>query len=65
MLKYVETKNSKKLGSATGAVLQYTTELITGFFPLVNWNIYESGNVLKSFFFFFFFFVKDKLITKT
>ena len=36
MLKQVETKNSKKLGSATGAVLQYTTELITGFFPLAN-----------------------------
>ena len=36
MLKQVETKNSKKVGSSTGAVLQYTTELITGFFPLVN-----------------------------
>ena len=36
ILKQVETKNSKKLGSAAGAVLQYTTELITGFFPLVN-----------------------------
>ena len=36
MLKQVETKNSKKLGSAAGAVLQYTTKLITGFFPLVN-----------------------------
>ena len=44
MLKHAETKNSKKLGSATGAVLQYTTDLIAGFFPLVNWNIYESGN---------------------
>ena len=36
MLKQVETKNSKKLGSAAAAVLQCTTELITGFFPLVS-----------------------------
>ena len=36
MFKQVETKNSKKLRSAAAAVSQHTTELITGFFPLVN-----------------------------
>ena len=36
MLKQVETKTSKKLRSAAGAIWQHTTELINGFFPLVN-----------------------------
>ena len=35
MLKQVEARNSKKLGSAAEAVLQYATKLITGFSPLV------------------------------
>ena len=44
---HVETKNSKKLGSATGAVLQYTTELITGFFPLVNISAVITAGIFK------------------
>ena len=47
MLKYVETKNSKKLGSAAGAVLQYTTKLITGFFPLVNISAIVTAGIFK------------------
>ena len=47
MLKHVETKNSKKLGSAAGAVLQYTTELITGFFPLVNISAVIAAGIFK------------------
>ena len=65
------------MGSAAGAVLQYTTELITGFFPLVNISAVitagifkrvetDSGlawdKVLKSFSFFV---VKGKLVTKS
>ena len=47
MLKQVETKNSKILGSAAGAVLQYTTELITGFFPLVNISAVITAGIFK------------------
>ena len=47
MLKHVETKNSKKLGSAAGAALQYTTELITGFFPLVNISAVITAGIFK------------------
>ena len=47
MLKQVETKNSKKLGSAAGTVLQCTTELITGFFPLVNISAVITAGILK------------------
>ena len=47
MLKQVETKNSKILGSAVGAVLQYTTELITGFFPLVNISAVITAGIFK------------------
>ena len=44
---HVETKNSKKLGPATRAVLQYTTELITGFFPLVNISAVITAGIFK------------------
>ena len=44
---HVETKNSKKLGSAARAVLQYTTELITGFFPLVNISAVITAGIFK------------------
>ena len=47
MLKHVETKNSTKLGSAAGAVLQYTTKLITGFFPLVNISAIVTAGIFK------------------
>ena len=47
MLKQVETKNSKILGSAAGAVLQYTTELITGFFSLVNISAVITAGIFK------------------
>ena len=47
MLKHVETKNSTKLGSAAGAVLQYTTKLITGFFPLVNISAVITARIFK------------------
>ena len=47
MLKHVETKNSKKLGSAAGAVLQYTIELITGFFHLVNISAVITAGIFK------------------
>ena len=47
MLKHVKTKNSKTLGSAAGAVLQYTTELITGFFPLVNISAVITAGIFK------------------
>ena len=43
----VETKKSKKLGSAVGPVLQYTTELITGFFPLVNIAAVITAGIFK------------------
>ena len=45
--KHVETKNSKKLGPAAGAVLQYTTELITGFFPLVNISAVITAGIFQ------------------
>ena len=44
MLKQVETNN---LGSAAGAVLQYTTELITGFFPIVNISVVITAGMFK------------------
>ena len=44
---HVQTKNSKKLGSAAGAVLQCTTELITGFFPLVNISAVITAGIFK------------------
>ena len=47
MLKHVETKSSKKLGSAAGAVLQYTAELITGVFPLVNISAVITAGIFK------------------
>ena len=47
MLKRVETKNSAKLGSAAGAVLQYTTKLITGFFPFVNISAIIAAGIFK------------------
>ena len=47
MLKHVETKNVKKLGSSAGAVLQYTTELITGFFPWVNISAVITAGIFK------------------
>ena len=47
MLKQVETKSSKKLRSGAGAVLQYTTELITGFFPLVNISVVITAGLFK------------------
>ena len=47
MLKHVETQNSKKLGSAAEAVLQYTTELITGFVPLVNISAVITAGIFK------------------
>ena len=47
MLKHVETKNSTKLGSAAGAVLHYTTKLITGFFPLVNISAIVTAGIFK------------------
>ena len=47
MLKQVETENSKKLGSVAGAVLQYTTELITGFFSSVNFSAVITAGIFK------------------
>ena len=47
MLKYVKIKNSKTLGSGAGAVLQYTTELTTGFFPLVNILAVITAGIFK------------------
>ena len=47
MLKQVETKNSKKLGSVAGAVLQYSSELITGLFPLVNILAVITAEIFK------------------
>ena len=47
MLQHVETKNSKKLGSAAGAVLQCTTELINGFFPLVNISAVITAGIFQ------------------
>ena len=47
MLKHVETKNSKKLGPAEGAVFQYTTELITRLFPLVNISAVITSGIFK------------------
>ena len=47
MHKQVETKNSKKLGSPAGAVLQHTTELITGFFPFVNMSAVITAGIFK------------------
>ena len=47
MFKQVETKNSKKLRSAAAAVSQHTTELITGFFPLVNISAVINAGIFK------------------
>ena len=47
MLKHAETKNSKRLGSAAGAVLQYKTELIFGFFPLANISAVITAGIFK------------------
>ena len=47
MLKQVETKKSKKLRSAAGAVLQYVTELITVFFSLVNISAVITAGIFK------------------
>ena len=47
VLKHVETKNSKKLGSTAVAVLQYTTESMTGFFPLVNISAVITAGIFK------------------
>ena len=47
MLKYVDTKNTKKLGSAAEAVLQYTIELITWFFHLVNISAVITAGTFK------------------
>ena len=47
MLKHVETKNSKKLGSTAGAVFQYTAELITGFFPLLSISTVITAGIFK------------------
>ena len=47
MLKQVETKNSKKLESVAGAVLQYFAELITGLFPLGNILAVITAEIFK------------------
>ena len=47
ILKQVENKNTKKLGPAARAVLQYTSELITGFFPLVNISAVGTAGIFK------------------
>ena len=47
MFKHVETKNSKKLGSAAAAVLQYTTDVIIGFLPLVNISAVITDGIFK------------------
>ena len=40
-------KKSKKSGPAAGAVLQYTTELITRFFPLVKISAVTTAGIFK------------------
>ena len=44
---HILTKNSKKLQSAAGAVLKYTAELITRFFPLVNISAVTTAGIFK------------------